>query len=290
MKYILYSARPKQWVKNLFVFLPLVFGKKLFVYPENAGTAAAFLLFTAASAAAYLINDIMDQEKDRTHPLKRLRPIASGKLTKRTAALAASLSGTASVALSFLLDMRLGLIISAYLVFNFVYTRFLKDVVIIDIFCIGAFFLLRLLAGSVAAKVSLSHWIILMTVLLALFLGFNKRRQELRLLKKNAASHRPVLTMYSAYFIDQIIAVVTSSIVIAYALYAQDARTVSEFGTDRLIISVPFVYYGIFRYLYIIHRLRKEGDPTRILLSDRPMQINILLWISVCIGIIYFGG
>jgi len=149
--------------------------------------------------------------------------------------------------------------------------------------------LLRIIAGSIVANIQMSHWIIFMTVLLALFLGFNKRRQELSMLGKEAIHHRHALTQYNIYFIDQIVLVITSSIVVCYMLYTVDARTIKEFSTNHLMYSIPFVYYGIFRYLYLIHKIKKEGDPTRILLSDRMMRINIALWIGVCIVVIYFG-
>jgi len=188
-----------------------------------------------------------------------------------------------------MLDVYFGWVVVTYIVFNFFYTKFLKDMVIVDVFCLGVFFLLRILAGSVVIKVALSYWIIFMVVLLALFLGFNKRRQELRLLEQKTTIYRKVLDKYNVYFIDQMISVITSSIVVVYMLYTIDARTVKEFGTKHLMLSIPFVYYGIFRYLYLIHKLRKEGDPTRILMFDKKMQISIALWIMVCIGVIYFG-
>lgn len=288
MKHLFYSLRPKQWIKNLFLLLPLVFGKKLFVFPANLRSLIAFLLFSAAASTVYLINDIIDVDKDRSHPTKRLRPIASGKVSIRHARITAFIISTLSVALSFMLDICFGWVVVAYLIFNLVYSLILKNAVIIDVFCIGGFFLLRIIAGSVVLKVELSHWIIILTALLALFLGFNKRRQEVRWLERKAASHRQVLGRYSAYFIDQMIAVITSSIVVVYMLYTVDGRTVKEFGTKHLLYSVPFVYYGIFRYLYLIHRFKKDGDPTRILFSDGKMRLNIALWLITCIMVIYF--
>ena len=165
----------------------------------------------------------------------------------------------------------------------------MKDAVIIDVFSIAGFFFLRILAGSVVAGVELSHWIIFMVVLLALFLGFNKRWEELRLLNSEAGNHRKVLSKYNAYFIDQMTAVITSSIVVVYMLYTVDTRTVQEFGTKNLIYTIPFVYYGIFRYLYIGHKIMKGGDPVKMLLSDKLMQLNILLWLLAVISVIYFG-
>ncbi|MDA9101226.1 decaprenyl-phosphate phosphoribosyltransferase [Omnitrophica bacterium] len=288
-KAIFYSLRPKHWVKNLFIFLPLVFGQKLFMDYLLVKTAAAFLLFSLAAGVVYLMNDIFDYSKDKYHSIKRLKPIASGKVTIRVAVMTAVIIGGVCVCLSFIFNSRLGGIVLLYILFNLIYSKYLKEKVIIDVFCIGFFFWLRLAAGSVVSEVYLSHWIVIMTVLLALFLGFNKRRQELRLLGKNAPAHRAVLAQYNRYFIDQMIAVITSSIVVTYLLYAVDVRTFHEVGSYGLIYSVPFVYYGIFRYLYLMHRHCNEGDPTRILLKDRLLQVNLVLWILSCIIVIYSG-
>jgi 4-hydroxybenzoate polyprenyltransferase len=288
MRYLLSALRPKQWIKNLVIFLPLVFGKKLFDFPANLKALAAFFIFSLSASAVYLVNDILDLEKDRLHPMKRQRPLASGKLPVAQAWVMACILGLISISLSFLLNVYFGFTVVGYLVFNFVYTKILKEVVILDVFCIGGFFLLRIIAGSVVTGVEFSHWMNFMAVLLALFLGFNKRRQEIMFLAGDAISHRSVLAKYNPYFLDQMISVVTSSILVAYMLYTVDARTISLFGTKRLLYTIAFVYYGIFRYLYIIHTRGKDGDPTRILLSDGKMQLNVLLWIIVCVAIIYF--
>jgi 4-hydroxybenzoate polyprenyltransferase len=281
--------RPKQWIKNFFIFLPLIFGKKLFSYPINLNVVAAFFLFSITSSVVYFINDIIDVEKDKLHPTKRLRPIASGKLRMPEAWAAASILGAVSIACSFLLDIYFGIIVTAYLVFNILYSMILKNAVIIDVFCISGFFLLRIIAGSIVANVQMSHWIIFMTVLLALFLGFSKRRQELNMLGKEAIRHRRTLTQYNIYFIDQMVLVITSSIAVCYMLYTVDPATITRFGSSHLMYSIPFVYYGIFRYLYLIHKLKREGDPTRILAADKKTQLNIALWLVVCIAVIYFG-
>lgn len=289
MKQLLIALRPKQWIKNLFIFLPLIFGKRLFVSPYDARTVIAFFLFSLTAGVVYLINDIIDVEKDRLHPVKKLRPIASGKISIKQAQITASILGILCFFFSYILNPTFGLVIVAYFVFNLLYTKILKDVVIIDVFCIGGFFLLRIIAGSIVAQVEMSHWIIFMTVLLALFLGFNKRRQELQMLKGQAVIHRCVLSQYSPYFIDQMIAVITSSIVVVYILYTVDSRTIAFFGTEHLIYTIPFVYYGIFRYLYLILKDEVDGDPTFILFSDKMMQLNLILWVIVCITVIYLG-
>ena len=287
LKYLLFSLRPKQWIKNLFIFPPLIFGKKLLVFPANLKTVIAFCLFSLAAGVAYVINDIIDIEKDRFIPTKRLRPIASGKISIRQAAITAFILGALSIVLSFMLDISFGCVIIVYLLFNFLYSKVLKNIVIIDVFCIGGFFLLRIISGGITAEVVLSYWIIILTVLLALFLGFNKRRQELGLLKRKAIRHRQALKGYTIRFIDRITVVITLLIAISYMLYVVDARTVREFGTKNLIFSIPFAYYGIFRYLYLIHTVKRDGDPTRILLSDKMMQWDLGLWIVVCMGVIY---
>ncbi|MFA5337279.1 MAG: decaprenyl-phosphate phosphoribosyltransferase [Candidatus Omnitrophota bacterium] len=289
MKYLIFSLRPKHWVKNLFIFFPLIFGKKLFFFADMINASMAFLIFSLASGVVYLVNDIIDIKNDRIHPTKRLRPIASGKVKLREAKILAFVVAVVSIVSSFYLNVNFGLVIISYFTLNFIYSKYLKKEVIIDVFCISIFFLLRILAGCVVAEIVMSHWIIIVIILLALFLGFNKRRQELRILEHKAALHRQVLARYDTYFIDQTIAVITPSLVVAYTLYTVDARTIKEFGSSHLLYSIPFVYYGIFRYLYLIHRLHVDGDPVRILFSDRKLRITLLLWVIVCVVVIYFG-
>lgn len=281
------SLRPKQWVKNFFIFFPLIFGQKLFSFPSNLRTLEAFFLFSLAASAGYLINDIMDLKKDKFHPRTRVRPIASGKLSVFKAKTAAWVLGVVALAFSFLLDAPFGSIVALYFMVNILYSKTLKEKVILDVFCIALLFILRVVAGGVVAEVELSHWIIVMTGLLALFLGFNKRRQELKATHENALSHRKVLLDYNVYFIDQMIAIITSSIVVAYMLYTTDPRTTAFFGNRNIMLTIPFVYYGIFRYLYLIHKLNVGGDPTRILFRDKNTQLNLLLWLIVCVAVIY---
>ena len=289
MKYLFFALRPKQWIKNLFIFLPLIFGKLLFVFQTSLETVLAFFLFSIIASVGYLLNDITDAEKDRLHPIKSQRPIASNKISTKQAYCTAFILSAISIPLSFLLDIKFGLLITIYLTFNLIYAKALKNVVIIDVFCLGAFFLIRIIAGGIIANIELSHWILFMTGLLALFLGFIKRRQELIILDGEKTLYRDVLERYSTYFIDQMIAVITSSIVVVYILYTVDSDTVAFIGTKHLIYSSPFVYYGIFRYLYLIYKHNEDGDPTNMLLSDSKLQINLAMWIIICIGIIYFG-
>jgi 4-hydroxybenzoate polyprenyltransferase len=290
MRHIFYLLRPQQWIKNLFIFLPLIFGKKLLDFPENFYTIIAFCLFSLTASVIYIINDIADIERDKIHPMKRLRPIPSGKVSIKKAYFVAAILSVFVLPLAFALNSMFGLILIIYIALNLLYSKFFKDAIIIDVFCIAFFFLLRIIAGSITANVSMSHWMIFMIALLALFLGFNKRRQEIILLSKKAGNHREVLKKYSIYFIDQISSIITASLVVVYMLYVVDTRTVSFFGTSNLMYTIPFVYYGIFRYMYILHGRRwQEGDPTRIVLKDKKMQLNIMLWIAVCIAVIYFG-
>lgn len=287
MQHLMLALRPKQWVKNLFIFLPLIFGKKLFIFPTNIELIIAFVLFSITASVVYIMNDILDIDKDRLHPIKALRPIASGNVGLGRAKVVAAVLGTISISCSLIMNTYFGLISIIYILLNIFYSKIFKEIVIIDVFCIGLFFLLRIIAGSVMAGVEMSHWIIMMTVLLALFLGFTKRRQELELIKSGTHLHRVVLTKYSTYFIDQMIVIITSSIVVVYMLYTIDARTIAEFGSTHLLYTIPFVYYGIFRYLYLIHKLSRDGDPTVILFTDNKMQINLVLWFIACVLVIY---
>lgn len=275
------SLRPAQWVKNLFLVLPLVFGKQLFVFPANAKVAVGVLLFSMVTGAVYVINDIFDLEQDKKHSATRLRPLASGQWGVREAWKAAGSLAAIGLVLSFLLDLAFGGVVTVYLASALVYSKVLKAIVIVDVFCLGLFFLLRIVAGSVLAQVELTHWIIFMIVLLALFLGFVKRRGE-----NYQNNDKP---RYPLVFLDQAITVLASSIVVVYMLYAVDRRTVSQVGSDHLVFSIPFVCYGVFRCLYLVHQGSSTHDPTQMFWTDLPTQANLLLWLITCLGVIYFG-
>ncbi len=286
---ILRSLRPKHWIKNSFVFLPVLFAGRFFSYPEIGFVAAGFVVFCIAASAGYLLNDILDRAADTGHPIKMKRVVASGALTPGFAAGLAGIFSAAAVISSFLLSSLFCWIVIVYLVLNFLYSRFLKRVVIVDVFCIGGFFLLRIMAGSALGGVLVSPWIGRMTVLVALFLGFIKRRQEIVLLPDAGQSSRQVLSQYSVEFIDQMVGVITSSVVVMYTLYTVDAATIAHIGNKHLLFTVPFVYYGIFRYLYQVRRMSSDGDPTNVLFADRVQQMNLILWVAVCAGVIYLG-
>jgi 4-hydroxybenzoate polyprenyltransferase len=281
------SLRPDQWLKNALVFAPLVFARQALEAGALVRSLATFGLFCLASSAGYLVNDLLDRASDREHPVKRRRPIASGALSPAVAAAAAGALSAGALLGASLLEPRLGLVIGGYLLVTLAYSRALKHVVILDVMTIAAGFVLRVAAGGIAAGVALSTWLLLCTSLLALFLGFGKRRHELVLLEGNAASHRRILAEYSPYFLDQMIAVVTTSTLLCYTLYTMDPLVHQKLGTTRLPWTVPFVLYGIFRYLYLVHRRSEGGDPAQIVFSDPPLLATVLLWAATVFSILY---
>lgn len=281
------SLRPEQWTKNLFVFAGLLFGGRLLEWNAVLLATAAFLIFCALSGAVYLVNDIADRDADQRHPLKRTRPIASGQLAVRTAVLAALVLGAGGLAAAILISPGLGAIAGLYLVLLLAYSAQLKHVVIIDVLTIAAGFVLRAVAGAVAVAVPIRFWLLVCTTLLALFLAFSKRRHELLLLGDGAIDHRRILEEYSPYLLDQMIAVVTASTVIAYTLFATSAETAERLGTSRLPVTIPFVLYGIFRYLYLVHQKRGGGSPAEMLLTDRPLLACVAFWAGSVMVLMY---
>jgi 4-hydroxybenzoate polyprenyltransferase len=290
MKRFLQLLRIRQWNKNLFIFAPLVFSKRLFESQSFLAVLIGFFLFSLASSSVYIFNDIRDIENDRKHPKKQHRPIVSGKISIPFAISLSILLGIVSFIASFYLKPALGWIILGYLILNLLYSITLKRVVILDVMTIAAGFVLRVMAGAEIVAVYPSSWLIICTILLSLFLAFSKRRHELVLLTDRANNHRAVLKHYSSYFLDQMIAVVTAATVISYMLYTVSEDTVQFFGTRHLVWTVPFVLYGIFRYLYLMHQKKESGDPLETVFGDIPMLVNVFLWVMTCIGIIYFYG
>jgi 4-hydroxybenzoate polyprenyltransferase len=282
----LVSLRPRQWVKNLFVFAGVVFSQNLFT-PLVWPALGAFVIFCGLSGAVYLINDVADMDKDRRHPVKRLRPIASGALPRGAAAVLGALLVVASLAAAFALARPFGLVAAAYAVLLIAYSFWLKSLVIVDVLTVAIGFVLRAVAGAEAVDVEISGWLVICTVLIALFLALGKRRHEYLSLEDDAAAHRPILAEYSEGFLDQMIAVVTSSTAMAYALYTMWPETVSKFHTRLLPLTFPFVLYGIFRYLYLLYHLDLGGSPSDLLLSDRALLLNTLLWVATLLAIIY---
>ncbi len=276
--------RPKQWLKNFFVFAALVFSRSACDPVLLGRTAAAFAAFCALSSGVYVLNDIYDRERDRLHPVKRNRPIASGRVPVGAAGTYAALLLAAGVTGGFLVNAELGLVALAYALLMAGYSLRLKELVLLDVFTIAAGFLLRVVAGVAAIGVSLSPWLFLCTLFLSLFLALGKRRHELFLLSEGAGEHRPVLDGYSRAFIDQMISIATSATIISYSLYTFLAPT-----SRLLMVTIPFVLYGLFRYLYVIYRTGGGGAPEDVLVGDRPLQAAVLLWIVTCILILYLG-
>jgi len=283
------AMRPPQWTKNFVIFAALIFSKHLFDTVDFLETVIAFVLFCLVSGSLYIFNDISDIEKDRLHPRKKNRPIASGKLQARSAAIAAVLILAASIVLAFTLSKAFGSILISYAVIVTLYTYILKKIVILDVIVIAVGFVLRAAGGAVLIHVALSPWLMICTFLLALFLAISKRRNEIIVLGKKGGSsgHRAVLADYSIAMIDQMTAVTSASTVMAYALYTFDERTVGVFGTNKLGLTIPFVIYGIFRYMYLVHIREKGGSPEMVLLTDPGIIINTLLWIMTASAIIY---
>ena len=286
IKALLQTMRFKQWSKNIFIFGALVFDKKLFVLDHLFRTLAAFVMFCLLSSVVYIINDVGDIEKDRQHPAKRNRPLASGRLKPSVAMGAAAGILVVLLPLAFALDVGFGLIALAYLVNNVLYTFWLKDVVIIDVLSVAGGFVLRVGAGvAVIPTERFSPWIYVCMTLLALFLGFGKRRHELALLTADANNHRRVLDDYSLPFLDEMMGVVTASTVMAYAIYTFSAEGLPS--NHSMMLTVPFVLYAIFRYLYLIHVRGEGGAPEEILLSDRPFLLDVTLWGVLVVILLY---
>jgi 4-hydroxybenzoate polyprenyltransferase len=286
LMYLLKTMRPKQWPKNVFVFTALAFAEKLFEWQLLARTIIAFILFCLVSSCVYLINDLADMEKDRRHPTKSKRPLASGQLKPSAAVAASVLIPLVTIPLSFLLDLYFGFTILAYLLTMIAYSFVLKNVIILDVLTVAAGYVLRAVAGALVISVPISPWLYVCTTLVALFIGFSRRRHELILLAENANEHRASLSEYSLPLLDQMIAVVTSATVIAYSLYTFSAPNLPP--NHAMMLTIPFVLYGIFRYLYLIHVENKGGTPEEIFLSDLPMMIALGLWALAVIAILYF--
>ncbi len=283
---LLASLRPHQWTKNLLVFAGLLFGGRLLEADAVLVAVAAFAIFCALSGVVYLVNDIADREADRSHPLKRMRPIASGQLALKVAWLGAGLLTVAAIAAAAAVSPLFAAIAAAYLGLLLLYSAALKHIVIIDVLTIAAGFVLRAVGGAVAVQVPIGSWLLVCTTLLALFLALSKRRHELLALGEVAPEHRRILEEYTPYLLDQMIAVVTASTLIAYSVYATSPETAQRLGTTRLGLTIPFVLYGIFRYLYLVHQKRGGGSPAMLLLTDRPLLACVALWtvsVTLCL-------
>jgi len=282
------ALRPLQWVKNAFVLAPAVFAYGL-LNPAVLGRAAvAFAAFCCAASAGYLVNDLHDREADRQHPLKRGRPIAAGALASGTAAAAAAGLAVAALVAAALLGRAFVVVLVGYVALTLVYSWRLKHVVIIDVMAISAGFLLRVEGGAVAVGAAVSSWLLLCTFFVSLFLAFSKRRHELALLAEGAAMQRRVLSHYGPAFLDQMINVVTASTVVSYALYASAPETVAQHHGRALLLTLPMVLFGIFRYLFLIYQQPGRRNPTEEIFSDPPFLANLVLW-GAAVGWILYG-
>ena len=280
--------RPEQWTKNLLVFAGVIFSMELFQLRAVGLSLAAFGVFCALSSVVYLVNDIMDREVDRQHPLKKWRPIASGDLSPATAALAAALIAAGALIAAFSVRLSFGVVSVVYIALQMLYSGPLKQVVIVDVLVIAAGFVLRAVAGAVVIGVVISQWLLVCTTQLALFLALSKRRHELVLLADGASGHRKILGEYSPYLLDQMIGVVTASTLIAYTFYCINPETALKFRTELLGLTIPFPLYGIFRYLYLVHRREGGGSPSQMLVNDRPLLACVALWVASVVVLIYF--
>ena len=278
--------RVSHWIKNLFVFVPLVFSKTLTDFNNLLMALGAFLSFSLASSIVYIVNDIFDMEADKNHPQKKFRPIAAGRVTKPNAFFVAvilfALLVIVSIHFSFLFLLSLG----TYLVINILYSIKLKEIVILDIFIIASGFTLRVFGGALAIDVYISNWLILTTLFLSLFLAVMKRRSELNI-NNTQSTTRKVLEYYSNNFIDQISSITAGGVIICYALYSVSERTEIFFNSDIFIYTTIFVIFGIFRYMFLVYHKNKGEDPTREIISDIPMIVNIILYTLTIIFIAY---
>lgn len=276
---LLQALRAPQWIKNLFIFAPLLFSQNLMNGPLLLVTIRAFVAFCMISSAQYIFNDIRDLEEDRVHPVKSRRPLASGRMKVGVAIALLVGMGVGGILIAATINLPFLLIAAGYFVLQVLYTLWLKHIVILDVFIIAAGFLIRVIAGGLAIRVEVSSWLLICTILLSLFLALGKRRYELTLLQGEAAQHRPILREYTPYLLDQMISVVTASTFVAYCLYTISPDTVEKFGTKNLIFTVPFVLYGIFRYLYLIHQKSEGGTPEALVIRDKPLLLDIFLWV-----------
>ena len=284
---LIVEMRPQEWTKNLLVFSGVIFSKSLTDINNFWISLLGFAVFCAASSCIYLLNDLCDLQADREHPVKRNRPLASGVLNINVARIAMfALFLTAAIG-SFALNRSFAFVVAVYLLICIAYSLKLKDVVILDVIMIASGFVLRAVSGAVLISVAPSEWLVLCTSMVALLIGFGKRRHEIVLLEENAASHRRSLSDYSVEFLNSIMNICAGAAVVTYALYTRSDETVARVGSNGMLITIPFVVYGVFRYLFLIYKRSAGGDPVQILLHDRPTLLNLFLWI-VMVGLVIY--
>jgi 4-hydroxybenzoate polyprenyltransferase len=281
------AMRPYQWTKNLLLFAALVFAGELGHPSQALVSLAAFAAFCLAASATYIFNDLLDIESDREHPKKRHRPLASGAMTPAAAwVLLVSLFGVA-IAIAWAIRLEFLAALLAYVVLTLAYTLKLKHLMIIDVLAIALGFVVRAVAGALALNVPFSNWLVVCTLFLATFLGLSKRRQEILLLEEGAQSHRQVLQHYTVNYLDQLILIMASGTLITYTIYTCSPEVIQRLGTDKLYVTLPFVVYGLFRYLHLIHHETGGGDPSSTLIKDRPLGATVVLWALACALLIY---
>lgn len=284
------SLRPEQWLKNGFVLAPIVFSGLIHDPAAWRRSILAVVAFCAASSATYLVNDVIDREADRAHPQKKERPIAAGDISVALALTAAAVLLAIAVGIALALAGWFPQVLLAYVVLVLLYSAVLKRAVFLDVLVVAFGFVLRVVGGAVAIDVPISRWILLVAYLLALYLALGKRRTELAVLGEEAGSHRAVLGHYTLPMVDGAISVVLGATVLAYALYTVAPDTVAKVGSEGLLATVPIVLYGLFRYLYLLHRHELGGSPTRALLTDRPLLICVVVWLGVAAAVIRVSG
>ncbi|HEY5731844.1 MAG TPA: decaprenyl-phosphate phosphoribosyltransferase [Anaerolineales bacterium] len=288
LKHLIKGMRVRQWIKNGFVFFGLIFDVQLFQREPFLKTLEGFLLFGLISSSVYLFNDITDIEADRKHPQKKHRPLASGKLPVTVALTTAFILALVSLALGYLLEPFFAGIIALYFIINLLYSRWLKHVPILDVLIISSGFVLRVGAGVTLITVErFSPWLYMLTILFSLYIGFGKRRAEMNLLAQGASAHRKVLDGYTIPLLDQYITIVSGMTIVAYSLYTFSAPNLPE--NHSMMLTIPFVVYGIFRYLQLIHTGHEAGAPDEVALKDRPLQMTVLLWGLAVIVVFYLS-
>lgn len=279
--------RVHQWIKNIIIFAGVIFGKKLFEIDSLQKTFFAFVLFSLVASSQYVINDYLDREEDRLHPEKKNRPLASGKLSPSFALLTTFLILSISFYLSYLLDVNFFYLVVFYFVFNLIYSKFLKHLVILDVMSISVGFVIRAISGAVVIDVMISSWLLLCTFMLSLFWGFSKRRGELILLEDSASSHRKILSEYSPEFLNLMMGIVATMTLLSYVMYTMNPDTIDNLGTDKMIYTIPIVTYAILRSLYIIYIKNMGHNPSRAILTDLSVLISGALWLITVVSLMY---
>jgi 4-hydroxybenzoate polyprenyltransferase len=281
--------RPRHWLKNVFVFAPLLFSLNLFVTARLLHSALCFIAFCLATSFIYILNDYVDREADRKHPVKKNRPLAAGTVSLTAAAVLAAVFLVGSLAISFILDIRILVVTAAYVALNVLYSFYVKNIVILDVFSIAAGFVLRIFAGSFAIAVPISNWILLCTLSISLFIGFGKRRHDLAALS-GAKKQRAVLQEYSLPLLDYMMVISATLTCVTYSLWVADPQTALKLKSDRLMLTIPFVLYGICKYLYIIYKKNGGGDPAEVVSKDIGIIVTGVLWVLSMVGLLYLGN